>query len=679
MVSVSPHTSPTNAVTYLRERSASGYLNGRERVYGLGFTHLSGAACPEFGAPVIGPARAVTGSGDDYVTTLGEQVAFPGYYAADLPDLGALVEATATERTGLLRVHFDAGEAPHILVDVGRSLSWMGRAGDVHVVSPREIEGRVAFGGYCASGNGGDVYFVARVDRAPAATGTWQDGGVRSDPRAEGSAGAFWRFPRGTRVVTVRVGVSYVDIEGARANLDAESEGREFDAVREESVDIWEQALGRIRVEGGRAEDHTRFYTALYHAMIHPSLASDVDGRYRRFPDRVVATSSERRHHVFSLWDTYRTLHPLLALVWPAQQQDFARTLVDMTIAAGEPPLWEIGGQESHLMVGDPVAIVLWETWARGLRDFDLASVYPVLRAAAMTEGASAYRPGLAPYASLGYVPMDLDGSLWGPVSTTLEYAHADHALARLAEQLGEDADAATLDARSIGYRALYDAASGMIRPRYADGSFLDPFDPDRFDGSLGTLGSGGPGYVEGTASEYSFMVPHDILGLADLMGGEVVARDALAGILLAGRFSAANEPSLAYPFLLSRLGGAATGQRFTRELLDEAYGVGPGGLPGNDDTGTLSAFFVLAAMGLYPDLPGAADYALSAPLFERVTITLDPDFYPGGSFVIETSGPLSGSAFVAEAELDGEPVSVARVAHAAVTAGGTLRLRCSP
>ena len=186
MVSVSPHTSPTNAVTYLRERSASGYLNGRERVYGLGFTHLSGAACPEFGAPVIGPARAVTGSGDDYVTTLGEQVAFPGYYAADLPDLGALVEATATERTGLLRVHFDAGEAPHILVDVGRSLSWMGRAGDVHVVSPREIEGRVAFGGYCASGNGGDVYFVARVDRAPAATGTWQDGGGRSDPRAEG-------------------------------------------------------------------------------------------------------------------------------------------------------------------------------------------------------------------------------------------------------------------------------------------------------------------------------------------------------------------------------------------------------------------------------------------------------------------------------------------------------------
>jgi predicted alpha-1,2-mannosidase len=676
MASPSPHTTLTDPITFLQgTRSSSGYLHGEPRIYGFGQTHLSGVGCPDLGAPVVVPTVGeIATSPEGYGSAYADEAAHAGYYHVTLTDPGVTAELTASARVGVHRFWYpDRSGDANVLFDVGRSLSWRQGRGTVRLISDRELEGSVGVGLFCAQANAATVYFVARFDRPAVARGTWAGGAPSDASEATGRAGAFYRFATASgEPLGLVLGLSFVSTANARANLEAEVGAKSFDDLHADAARTWQAALGRIRIEGGSAAERSRFYTALYHALLQPFVASDVDGDY---PTAAGSghDASHPRYSVFSLWDSYRTVHPLLALVYPAEQLDMLRSLAGIARELGAPPKWELLGSEVNMMVGDPLPIVIADSLGKGLSDFDAQGLYAQMLAAS-TE--PAHRPGVTDYLALGYVPMEQAAQVWGPVSTTLEYALADASLARLAAALGHDADVAALELRAHSYASLYDPGCGLLRPRWADGSWLEPFDPDATSGSKGMPETGGPGYVEGTAWSYACFVPHDTPGLIALHGTGPFT-SFLQRLFDSDRFAMWNEPDLAYPYLFQYLGSEhARTEREVRAAMTRFFTDGPAGLPGNDDVGTLSAWYVLSAMGIYPDAPGVPRYALGSPLFERVEIALSPAAYPGGSFVIEAAGNGPNRPYVTAATLDGTPLGEPFVSHEAVVAGRVLTLQ---
>jgi predicted alpha-1,2-mannosidase len=677
MASPSPHTKLTTAADGLEGVFVNGgYRYGDPQIHGFGLTHLSGVGCPDLGLPVVAPTSGATPADfDAYGSAYRGEVAYAGYYGVELSDMETVAEMTATPRTAVFRFWFPQDKPANITVDAARGVSWIRNQGDLEVVGPNEIAGSAAFGEFCVEGGGGRLYFVARADHVADSVGVVEDGAVRDEVRATGDAMAFLRYDTPPKEpVTLWVGLSWVSIEQARANLEAEQ--LPFDEARDAASVAWQQHLGRVEVAGGTEDDRVRFYTALYHALIHPSTLSDVDGTYPIFSrDEIGQTDDAARYTVFSLWDTYRTLHPLFTLVYPETQLEIVKGMQDMTLHANAPPKWELISDEVQPMVGDPALIVFADSYMKGLTSFDVGAVYDVMRDAAERES---HRPGGTEYLDLGFVPMERADTVWGPVSTTLEYAFADWALAQLAEALGRDSDVPGLLERGQSYRGFYDDETGTLRPRNADGSFLEPFDPDAAEGSA-PLRLGGPGYVEGTAWQYAFFVQHDVEGLIALQGEQAFV-DRLAWVFDTDRFVLWNEPDMAYPYLFTFVPGAEHNtQREVRSAMQRFFGRGPDGLPGNDDAGALSAWFVFSAMGFYPVTPGLPEYRLGSPLFDRITLHLSPTHHDGETFVIEADGNGPDNVFVTSAMLDGEPLLTPVLSHQAITGGGKLRLQMSP
>jgi predicted alpha-1,2-mannosidase len=677
LTSASPHTRQPSPADYLHDGrlAAAGYVDDDPQLHGFGLTHLSGAGCPDLGAPVI---AAVTGRHpaydfDSYAATRADERAWPGYYGVELVEPGVRAEMTATPRGAAFRF-FARQRDTTILVDAARSLSWYGNDARVHVVSRREVEGDTTTGGFCVQQNHQHVYFVARFDRDAAAAGTWLNDAPSDATDADGPSGAWFRFADAGALELV-VGVSYVSVAGARANLEAELGGRRFDELRRAAEDAWDTALGRIRVEGGSDAERTIFYTALYHALLHPSLASDVDGGHRRFGDQAIdVDAAHERYHVFGLWDTYRTVHPLLSLVYPERQRAMVRSLVDMTREAGVPPMWELAGYEVQMMVGDPADIVLADAAQKSLLDPDDGrAVWPLLQAAALdTRSMPPRRPGNASYRAHGYIPIEEQGDVWGPVSTTLEDALADDALVKLGGALGVTVDPA-LKSGAGAWQNLVDPSTQLFRPRHDDGSFVDPFDPDAVDGAHPQKMSGGPGFVEGSGWNYAFFAPHAVAAHAAATGGDEAYVARLQSLFASGRFVLWNEPDIAFPYLFTHFSGQAwRTAAAVRDARARFFSTAHDGIPGNDDTGALSAWYIWSALGLYPDVPDGDDYALGTPLFDRATLTL-----PGGTLVIEAPHASPSSIYISTATLDGRTVGQ-RLSYADVAAGGTLHLDLS-
>lgn len=685
MASPSPHTTYHTIADLLELDfleagvSTSGYRFDEPEIFGFGVTHLSGTGCPDLGVPVV---AATTGdiptSHEDFASRYHSEQAFAGYYAVELSGSGIRAEMTAATRVAALRFSFPGNVPATVTVDVGHGVSLVRDQGEVRIVGDREMEGSSTFGFFCGPRNEAKVHFVMRVSGEPETAGVVQDGTIADGEQANGDAMAFFRYPGGSEPVTVWVGLSWISVENARENLEAEMQ--DFTEMEEAAPRAWQRVLERVEVEGGTTEDRTRFYTALYHSLIHPNVAQDVDGSYRRFEtDEVAETTDGNRYTTFSMWDTYRTLHPLLTLLYPKQQTDMLQTIADMTLAADAPPKWELWSEEVQMMVGDPAAIIVADSYAKGLTDFDLDSTYDVMKVASETVN---HRPGGPEYIELGYVPMEmsgnpLSGGIWGPASTTLEYSLSDWALAQLAGALGRTEEQTNLLSRSTSYRTLFDSDTGTLRPKNADGSFLTPYDPDELITSS-VDGSGGPGFVEGTAWQYAFMVPHDVEGLLALHG-ESLFVERLQDMFDEGRFTAFNEPDLGYPYLFTYVDGEwARTQREVRTVLANDFTVEADGIPGNDDTGTLSAWFVFSAMGFYPVTPGLPEYRLGSPLFERVTIHLDPDFHDGDTFVVEAPNNSPDNVFVTSATVNDEAIVEPVLRHDQITSGGVLRLEMS-
>ena len=435
------------------------------------------------------------------------------------------------------------------------------------------------------------------------------------------------------------------------------------------ALEKWNEALGKIRVTGGTDDDRKIFYTALYHSLIHPNIVSDVNGEYPKMESGATGVAKDyNRYTVFSLWDTYRNLHQLLTLVYPDVQTDMLRSMVDMSKEWGWLPRWELYGRETYTMEGDPAIPVIVDSYLKGLRDFDVYAAYDAMKRSATTEGKSnPIRPDIDPYIKRGYIPVGLfaqDMSGDNSVSHALEYYVADNALAKFARAMGEESFAKQMEQRAAGWKNYYSAESGSLRPIDINGAFITPFDPEAGANFSNTIG-----FHEGSAWNYTFFVPHDVEGLVKIMGGNKKFTERLWYIFENGLYDPTNEPDIAYPYLFSRIKGEEwRTQQLVKRLLDENYTTSPEGLPGNDDTGTMSAWAVFSMMGLYPDCPGEPYYTLTTPRFERVEIDT-----ANGVVVIECQGT---GDYIESVKLGNKGINSFRISHDELMKSKTLKLK---
>ena len=591
-------------------------------------------------------------------------------------------EVTSTRRTGLSRFTFPKGRA-NVLLNLGAGLTNETGA-MVKINSATEVEGIRTVGTFCYNSEDvRPVYFVARFSQPASDFGTFKKmpayKNVEADwvkfnnsykpypgylyPMAGDNPGAYFSFEQlPNQTLEVKIGLSFVSIENARENLEAEQPGFEFEHTRKQARKAWQNLLARIKVKG-KEEDKTLFYTALYHSLIHPSVISDVNGEYPLMGQAGKDRSNEPVYSVFSLWDTHRNLHPLLSLVYPELQLQMARSAVNMGKQSGWLPKWELAAMETGVMVGDPGTIMLADTYLRGLTDFDAEAAFELMLKSANNRN-SPLRPDNADYLELGYVPVDDEGPWDGSVSTSLEYYLADFNIAQLAKALGKDNVASEFQQRSLNYRKLYDPATGMLRPKHKDGKWLSPYDPE-----LGRNFEPAPGYIEGNAWNYRFYVPHDIPGLIALGGGEAEFQKRLNATFSTNNFDMANEPDIGYPFLYNYLPGQElqTSAK-VRSLIAQHYSNTPGGLPGNDDAGTLSAWLVFAMMGLYPVTPGIPEYTLFQPTFDEVELRLNG--VPAGATLKIKSASTPARQFL----FNGQPLPSPFIPHSQLVKGGELQ-----
>lgn len=634
-----------------------------------GFSHvnLSGVGCPELGTIITMPTSGELST--DYLLYGSEytgETAQPGYYALKLSKYDILAEVASTMRSSIERYTYRKGKA-HVIVNLGQGLT-NESGGFIRKVSDTEIEGMRLCGGFCYHSQAVfPQYFVIRVNKSPKEAGFWKkQPNMTAEAAWDEHAGKYkvytdyaremagdnlgYRFTYDAEdgeQICVQMGVSFVSCENARQNLEAEQPACNFDQVRAESHRQWEEALERVKVSGGTEEQKEIFYTALYHALLHPNVLNDVNGEYPLMQGGKYAAQNgievvkagigkvakgHNRYTVFSLWDTSRNLHQLLTLAYPEKQIDMVRSMVDMYKEWGWMPKWELYGRETFTMEGDPAIPVIADTYLKGLTDFDIQAAYKACLKSANTPGKdNKIRPDVDPYIAKGYIPLgyfaqDFSGD--NSVSHALEYYVADNALALLSDKLAQEAKNSAQKAeyqkyakefrkRSKGWRHYYSKESGTLRPLNSNGTFLSPFNPKD-----GADFSNTPGFHEGSAWNYTFYVPHDIEGLAKAMGGDKAFVAKLQKVFDEGLYDPANEPDIAYPFLFSRFKGEEhrTAQTVAA-LLKKYYTTRPDGIPGNDDTGVMSAWAVFSMIGMYPDCPGEPQYTLFSPVFDSVEI----------------------------------------------------------
>lgn len=654
--------------------AANGYQYDVTRVRGFSLTHVNGAGCNPGAAgdvPIMPHVGAVTSSPSADKTDAvyasdfshADESADPGRYAVGLAN-GAKVDLATTDRTGIGAFTFPAGKPANLLFRTSNSLNGSEDAEIRIDPARRRVTGSVLTGAFCGRrANGGvnnrrsyyRLHFVAQFDQPFTGTGTWVDGALRPGStqasggegyatgadRAGRGSGGYVSFDTTTaRKVTARIGISYVSLAGAELNLAAELPPlATVDGVAADGLRAWDARLRRITIAGGTEARRTVFYTALYHALMQPNLVSDVDGRYLGMDRQVhrVALGQDAQYGNFSGWDQYRAHVQLLALLEPRVAGNFAQSLFNY--AKQNNGVWDrwvhVNGA-THVMTGDPSAATLATFAAMGVTNFDQRGAFDSLYAQATVprpEGLQdggcpgqcvGQRPNLAQYKASRYSAHDVC-HCWGGAAETLEASVADHALGEWAKLLGRDAQAAELSARGGWWRNVFNPGTGYVQARKLDGSWLTPFDPasDR-------------GFAQGTSATYTWMVPHDVTALAGAMGGRATAAGRLdrffhkadgSWSLRGGdplRYDPTNEPGIHAPWLYNELGQHWKTQETVREIVNTVYTTGPAGLPGNDDLGTMSAWYVFAALGVYPRAPGSADLLLAAPVFPQVVVQPD-------------------------------------------------------
>jgi len=657
------------------------YYAADTKIQGFRGSHfLSGSCAQDYGSFTVMPLRTAAkldaeGRASGFSRT--SEDARPYRYSVDLAESGIHAEITGSERSGMMRFRFPAGAKTGwiALEDNTR----MGR-GTVEIdLKRQEITGvnpvyRIYAGAGQSAGFSG--YVVAQFDRRFTVGGTWSGSGRKDgslEQTSEASpAGAFVKFelpPDGT--VQVRIGTSFTSVDEARRNLAAELPGWDFDAAANRAEVAWNQALSAIQVGDG-AKDRTTFYTALYHAMLVPRTFSDRSGSYPRFAGggRTETAKDFTYYCDYSIWDTFRAVHPLLALLDPERDRDMVKSLIAKGEQGGFLPIFPAWNSYTTEMTGDYAGAIITDAYVKGIRGFDAGEAYRLIRKNAMEEPADPelYRNGrgrraLDSYLKYGYIPLE-DHVPYAfhadeQVSRTLDYAYNDFIASVLAEELGHPEDAAIFAKRSGNWRNVIDAEDGFARGRHADGSWVSPFDP-----------AVKASYVtESTPFVYTFFVLHDVPGLIGRLGG----RDAFVGKLdeLFDRklYDHGNEPSHHIAYLYDDAGAAWKTQERVHEIVTTLYKDSADGLAGNDDAGQMSAWYVFSALGFYPVTPGTPRYSIGTPHFDDVTVKVGG----GKTLRILAPGAEAGRFYVRSVRLNGKPLGRSYLLHSEITGGGEL------
>jgi predicted alpha-1,2-mannosidase len=643
------------------------YAYADSTILGFSLTHLSGPGCWAGGEipilPTAGPLGSVPDSAFEPFDHAHER-ATPGEYEVTLaPGTASAIAVTlaTTARTGIGVFRFPATSQANFVFKVADAQ--MGsQASAVRIVGDREVAGMETSGHFCGAFTDATLYFVAVFDQPFRSWGTWQGGVVSAASRgtAGASSGAWVSFAAQRRPIALKVAISYVSEADALANLHAENTGWSVEAVAANAREAWNSLLGRITVEGGTHDQQVQFYTALYHVLLHPNVFSDVNGDYIGFDRRPhrLAGGQEAQYANFSGWDIYRSEVPLLALLVPRRTGEMIRSLLNDWKQGRWLPKWGYDNDYTGVMNGDAADPIIAEAYAFGARGFDAdtalkAMVHGATRGTGPGEwsGQFVQRPHLHEYERLGYVP--------GNASETLEYAVADFSIAAFAQAIGDTATYATFLARSQNWQNVFDSRAefrgfaGYIEPREEDGTF--PSGP-AFE--IRPRAYGQRGFEEGNTIQYTWMVPQNLRGLIDAMGGDGIAvrrLDTLFTQLNAGPrepyYWAGNEPVLTTPWVYDYAGAPYKTQAIVHRLLREVYSATPGGEPGNDDLGAMSSWLVWAYLGMFPETPGAPVLVLGAPVFPRATLTLEG----GHRIVIEAPG-ASTESFISALTVDGAP-----------------------
>jgi predicted alpha-1,2-mannosidase len=649
----------------------SGYHYSDSIVAGFSHMHLSGTGIGDLAdisfLPVTSEVSFTEGEKNgDFVARYADkyshnqEAATPGYYAVTLKNSGIKAEFTVTERAGLHRYSFPERGQSNLIINLGFAINWdKPYQTTLNVVDSSLITGSRLSHGWAADQH---VYFAVRFSTPVSKS-------VISNVGGEGYGVAFLKFSK--KQVMAKVGVSSVSIENALANLDASLPGWDFEATQKAASDVWEKELSKIRIQSDDPKQKTIFYTSLYHTMVAPALFSDLNGEFKGVKGATQKATGYHRYTVFSLWDTYRALHPLFTLTQQPKVNDMVKSMLDHYKQTGLLPVWELEGNETFCMVGNHSIPVIAEALLKGIGDFDHQLAFEAMKVTSMYD-----RDGMGLYDKLGYMPAD---KVQQSVAKSLEVAIDDWCVAAVAQKLGKTEDAVYFGKRAESFRAYFDKETGFMRGKLSNGQWTTPFDPafSKHEGS---------DYTEGNGWQYLWLVPQNVTGLIELLGGKEPFADKLDQLFkveegvkgkeassdisgLIGAYAHGNEPGHHTTFLFNYAGRAWRTQELNRQIQTTMYTDKPDGLCGNEDCGQMSAWYVFSAMGFYPVNPSDLKYQFGSPLVQEAKLEVAPGKY----FIMKAPLASVANKYIQSVKLNGEPLNRTFITHQEIMDGGTL------
>ncbi|MEN8192887.1 MAG: GH92 family glycosyl hydrolase [Bacteroidota bacterium] len=663
----------------------SGYHATDNSIIGFSHTHLSGTGVGDYGdiliMPFTGEVKFNSGSkanpGEGYRSRFNseKEKAVPGYYSVFLEDYKINVELTAAKRAGFHKYSYSSEEA-NLMIDLFHGLQDATIESHINIIDENKIEGYRTSSGWAKRHT---VYFYAEFSEDISNYIIEVDNNRTEDKSAEGrSVKASLKFDLSNNgLLLTKIGISHVSLEGAKKNLNAEIPHWDFDKSRNEANAEWNKLLSRIEVEGGSDDQKISYYTALYHTFLAPYLFSDVDQKYVGMDGKVKIADGFNMYTVFSLWDTFRALHPLLTILDEELTTDLIKSLIAKYEESGVLPVWELAANETWTMIGYHSIPVIVDAYMKGIRNFDIDKAYEAMVSSAMRD-----ERGLEYYKEMGFIPMDKADDA---VSTTLEYAYDDWCIAVMAEQLGKEEDYKYFMSRAKNYRNVFDNETKFMRGRYNSGFWKENFDPI----APSFLGSGE--FTEGNSWQYTWFVPQDVTGLIDLMGGDKLFKEKLDSLFtvetdkekyhmpsdvtgLIGQYAQGNEPSHHISYLYNYCGYPWSTQYITRKIMDQFFHSGRDGLCGNEDCGQMSAWYALSALGFYPVLPGSNEYSIGSTIFDKVTIHLNN----GKDFTIAANNNSSENKYINSAKLNGKEYRKTYFTHNDILSGSNIEYEMS-
>ena len=657
----------------------AGYFWPDSTIAGFSHTHLSGTGAGDLYdisfMPVTLPYREAKGSlGIHSKFSHEEESASAGYYRVHLSDYDIEVELTATPRCGVQRYTFPKAEAA-VFLNLRKAMNWDATE-DAHI----EQVDSVTLRGYRFSdgwARGQRVFFCTRFSR-PFDAMRLDTAAILREGRRIGTsvvARLDFRTEEGEQLV-VSTALSGVSMEGAMKNLQAEVPTDDFDKYLASARKDWDERLGKIEIQCEDRDERTKFYTALYHSMLAPTIYNDVDGAYYGPDKQVHQADGWTNYSTFSLWDTYRAAHPLYTYVAPERVNDMVKSFIAFYEQNGRLPVWNMWGSETDMMIGYHAVAVIADAYLKGIGDFDAEKA---LEACVATANLDDYR-GIGAYKKLGYVPYNqkdpYNADNWS-LSKTLEYAYDDYCIARMAEKMGRTDVAKEFYERSRNYRNVYNPQSGFMQPRDDKGNFVEPFSPDDYM----------PHICESNGWQYFWSVQHDVAGLMELVGGKERFAQKLDSMFtyhpgeddelpifstgMIGQYAHGNEPSHHVIYLFNAVGQPEKTQRYAAQVMHELYRNTPAGLCGNEDCGQMSAWYVFSAMGFYPVDPVSGRYELGTPLYPEMKLHLAN----GKTFTVRAKGVSRENWLVKSVKYNGEPYDKTYITHEQIMSGGLLEL----